>query len=441
MPSINDTLAARLFQAADLTVMSKIGPPVRRDRDLVYVASEGAVYEYSATSEEAASDWVVVPADGPGRFVRTEPRTQTALTDAATALVDAATAQAAAEAAQATADAVAPTVVQGRNLIGGYTVADFNSLVAHKRFLGMTVVTLDAGTLDPAATGPAAAGDVWTWRGDYWWKIANANGDGFVPAGTVLVMADDSSTVSVGAASGKLATFDGTSNTPTLTTPANNSAVRVVNPDNPFAAQTARWNSLFNSQWAVEAGPNAEALYQNQRHGYFRAIGVDVVTDGGGAFAGSSWDPIAHGAQPPQGTVVECEWTIITTALDVASSVRFVVYQGAAFYDILDTGDMSSLGFPLTTVVKARWVYHTPGDSYGANASVIMSASAITTDNGGAVVNNTPTRTLFVDGTYDFGEGGAGLQAYPVFSVPSIDNTSSLVAVTGTVTRLPAANS
>jgi len=438
VPSLNDTLAARLLQVADLDTMSKIGPLIRQDRDLIYVADQGAVYEFVQGSTAAASDWVVLPYDGLGRFVRTEPRTETALADAAAAAADAATAQAAAEAAQATADAVAPTIVQGRNLIGGYNVADFN-VVSYKRFLGMTLVTLDAGTLDPAATGPAVAGDVWTWRGDYWWKVANANGDGFVPAGTVLVMADDSSTVPVGAASGKLATFDGLSNTPTLTTPTNYSAVRVVNPDSPFAGQTARWNNLYDSRWTVEAGPNVEALYLNQRHGYFRAVGVDVVTDTGGPFVGGTWDAIPHGWQPPQGTVVECEWVIVTTALDALSSVKFVVYEGAAFYDMLDTGDMSSLGFPLTTVIKARWLFHTPGDSFGAGASVLLQASAVTTDVGGVNVNTTPTCSKFIK-NYDFGEAGAAFTAYPVFSVGSFTNAASLVAVTGTITRLPAAN-
>lgn len=84
--TLDTTTNTRLFQVPDLATLALFGPARRQDRDLIFVADQGALYLFSweMTGDEN-SPYLIVPTDGPGRFQRLE---ATALEAAATATTD-----------------------------------------------------------------------------------------------------------------------------------------------------------------------------------------------------------------------------------------------------------------------------------------------------------------------------------------------------------------
>lgn len=117
---------------------------------------------------------------------------------------------------------------KGFGYIGTRTIAQIDALTPTT---GLVVVAGSAGTPAAGTSDVLAIGDVAEYSGTSWLKIV-AHSGGFVPDTTVLIVAPSSSTLYSPLTSGtdgsKLATFDGASNTPALTVPADGIAYAIT---------------------------------------------------------------------------------------------------------------------------------------------------------------------------------------------------------------------
>lgn len=161
-----------------------------------------------------------------------------------------------------------------REYIGSRTVVQINALTPTA---GWSVVATTAGTPTAGTSDPLVAGDVAEYDGTQWKKMVSANGFSFVPAGTRLIVLE-SGTLYSPLASGdeaKLADFDGTSNTPTLTT-APDGAVIVIN------AQGSLYEGFIYTYdsgipgWTLSGVPNAltDADFAGSFAGMMRRTGA-----------------------------------------------------------------------------------------------------------------------------------------------------------------------
>lgn len=148
-------------------------------------------------------------------------------------------------------DGVYPTA-SGYGYIGTRTVAQIDALTPAT---GMVVVAGSAGTPSAGSSSLLAIGDVAEYNGTSWLKIVSHSG-GFVPASTVLIVASVASTLysplTTATDGDKLATFGGSSNTPTLTAPTDGVAYAItgtsVNSGKIYQFQTG-------AGWAVVTTP------------------------------------------------------------------------------------------------------------------------------------------------------------------------------------------
>jgi len=152
-------------------------------------------------------------------------------------------------------DGAYPTA-KGYGYIGTRTVVQINALTPAT---GMVVVAGSAGTPTAGTSSLLAVGDVAEYDGTSWIKIVSHSG-GFVPVSTVLIVASTASTLysplTTGTDGDKLATFDGTSNTPALTVPTDGVAYAIsgtsVNSGKIYQYQTG-------AGWAVVTTPLSNA--------------------------------------------------------------------------------------------------------------------------------------------------------------------------------------
>jgi len=119
---------------------------------------------------------------------------------------------------------LAPAVVLDYQ--GTRTVAQIDAL---SPLAGWAVVAGDAGTPSAGSSDLLAAGDIAEYNGTDWKKIVSHSG-GFVPSGTRCIVSAGAlfAPLSDGTDENKLADFDGTSNTPTLTAPAEGNAALIT---------------------------------------------------------------------------------------------------------------------------------------------------------------------------------------------------------------------
>lgn len=187
-------------------------------------------------------------------------------------------------------DGVYPTA-KGYGYIGTRTVVQINALTPAT---GMVVVAGSAGTPTAGTSSLLAVGDVAEYDGTSWIKIVSHSG-GFVPVSTVLIVASTASTLysplTTGTDGDKLATFDGTSNTPALTVPADGVAYAIsgtsVNSGKIYQFQTG-------AGWAVVTTPLSDTTPA--------AIGT---ASAGVAVKASRSDHVhAHGDQSAIGTAL-----------------------------------------------------------------------------------------------------------------------------------------
>jgi hypothetical protein len=148
---------------------------------------------------------------------------------------------------------------KGYGYIGTRTVVQINALTPAT---GMVVVAGSAGTPTAGTSSLLAIGDVAEYDGTNWIKIVSHSG-GFVPSGTVLLVAAPSVTLysplTTGTDGDKLATFDGTTNTPVLSVPADGIAYAVT-------GTSANAGKIYQYQagtgWSVVTTPLSSATPQ-----------------------------------------------------------------------------------------------------------------------------------------------------------------------------------
>jgi hypothetical protein len=143
--------------------------------------------------------------------------------------------------------------VAAKDYLGTRTIGEIDALSPSN---GQTVVAGSAGT--PAATGSAtlAIGDVAEYQGaSLGWQIIVANSGGFVPADTRLLIADETVTLfaplSDGVDESDIATFDGTSNTPSSKTVSVDGWALLVNGEGSVNE---------NTQWVHDTSPSVQWL-------------------------------------------------------------------------------------------------------------------------------------------------------------------------------------
>lgn len=152
-----------------------------------------------------------------------------------------------------------------KGLLGRKTIADIDAL-AGGATRGDSYIAEDAGTPAQGASDALVAGDIAEWDGTQWKKIVSAAG-GFVPAGTLAILGSGT-LVGTGFTDvtdrNKVATFDGTTNAPTLAVPADADARLVtgsgsVNENRGFVydSDPAGWNDVLGPTLYATATPAA----------------------------------------------------------------------------------------------------------------------------------------------------------------------------------------
>lgn len=135
--------------------------------------------------------------------------------------------------------------------LGSRTIAQINGLTPSA---GDSVVASSAGTPTAGASDALVAGDVAEYDGTQWKKIVSASG-GFVPVGTFLLVSSSTLFAPLTDVTdrNKVARFNGTSNTPTLASPADGD-VHLVKGDGSIRENRAY---SFNSGtgWVQSSGP------------------------------------------------------------------------------------------------------------------------------------------------------------------------------------------
>jgi len=118
--------------------------------------------------------------------------------------------------------------VSTKDYLGTRTVAEINALSPTS---GQTVVSADAGTPSAGTSDALVAGSVAEFDGTSWKEIVAGSG-GFVPDGTRLLVHDETVTLfsplTDNTDESKFADFDGTTNTPTLTSPLDGDGILVA---------------------------------------------------------------------------------------------------------------------------------------------------------------------------------------------------------------------
>ena len=430
MPSLNDTLASRLFQVPDLTTLSKIGPLIRQDRDLIYVAEEGALYEFSQSSTAGASTWVVVPYDGNGRFVRTEPRVKTALDNASTAQGSADTAQAAADTAQAAAtaaqlsvDVITPVYIAGRDFQGPWSFATFDATTV-SAYLGMCALSLGAGTPTAPGSDTLAIGDIAEWNG-VCWKISVPNEGGIVTA-CKLTMALNAAHPS------EVATFDGVTNDPTYAAAATNEVTVVTNRGSIDSGVTSRL--MGASGWVRIDGPGAEQLYLNPRHVSLPAAGADARTTTG-AFT-TSWTAWTTDNRPLAGTYADIEALVLLGSVQTAGTATLALKFGS--YTLTTSAAFTLTPTPpIYVLMRGRVLVHTAPAANGSGANLFMSADTSACSASGTAA--TPTALRPQGGlNYNFSSTASAFTVTLTVGAGSGGSTSAnLMQLTGRLVTLP----
>lgn len=152
------------------------------------------------------------------------------------------------------------TYINYDNYIGNRTVAQIDAL---SPTAGWTVVATDSGTPSAGTSDTLSAGDVAQYDGTSWLRRVAASG-GFVPNNTRLVVLKGAlyAPLTDGQDENKFALFDGSTNTPTLTSPVDGASYMVrgegASNEGAFFAFDLGASTVDLGTWANYGGPGLD---------------------------------------------------------------------------------------------------------------------------------------------------------------------------------------
>lgn len=142
-----------------------------------------------------------------------------------------------------------------RSYQGSRTIAQIDALTPAA---GDAYVAASAGTPSAGTSDALTIGDITEYDGTQWKKILDSNGNSFPPANTVVIVGNGTlvAPLTEGADENKLATFDGTSLTPTLVAPSDGD-VRSITSTSIYAGRVFQYDT--SSFWVQTTAPLSSA--------------------------------------------------------------------------------------------------------------------------------------------------------------------------------------
>lgn len=191
-----------------------------------------------------------------------------------------------------------------RSYQGSRTIVQLNALTpaAGDAYVATTAGTPTAGTSDALTIG-----DITEYDGTQWKKMLDSNANSFPPADTVVIVGNGTlvSPLTEGTDENKLATFDGTSLTPTLAAPSDGD-IRAVTSTSIYAGRVFMFDTV--SLWTQTTAPLSSATPGN----------VAAAGAAGSSLSASRADHVhAHG-----------DLSATTSTLHAGLSVAYTVSDG-----------------------------------------------------------------------------------------------------------------
>jgi len=210
-----------------------------------------------------------------------------------TAQLDVATLQSDVTTLQGQTGRLGATTVVARSYAGSRTVAQINGLSPAK---GLALVVTNSGTLTTGSLA-VSAGDLVEYSGSAWVKLVSGVG-GYPPAGTVVLVLSSGTLyapLTDDTDEGKVATFSGSSLTPTLTTPTAGDLRRVV----AGGAGASVWNKALlvyvaSSFWVATVIPYVDTTHNKipaatiSTQDAIQALNDAMPIDRGGVYAAAA---------------------------------------------------------------------------------------------------------------------------------------------------------
>lgn len=160
---------------------------------------------------------------------------------------------------------------------GNRTIAQINAL---SPAVGDCYLSTDAGTPSAGSSDALTAGDLAEYNGTSWKKLLDAV-DGFPPAGTVVVVGNGTlvSPLVEGTDEKKIATFNGSSLTPSLVAPTAGGFRKVSNSVSVYFGQVFEYNTTWNSNSGAVPAAAADRVTNTAVKTYFATTRTLAVAD------------------------------------------------------------------------------------------------------------------------------------------------------------------
>lgn len=160
---------------------------------------------------------------------------------------------------------------------GNRTIAQINALSPSA---GDCYIATDAGTPSAGSSDALTAGDLTEYNGTSWKKLLDAV-DGFPPAGTVVVVGNGAlvSPLVEGTDEKKVATFNGSSLTPSLVAPTAGAFRKVSNSVSIYFGQVFEYNTTWNSNSGAVPAAAADRVTNTNTKTYFATTRTLAVAD------------------------------------------------------------------------------------------------------------------------------------------------------------------
>lgn len=146
-----------------------------------------------------------------------------------------------------------------RSYQGSRTIAEINALTPAA---GDAYVAASAGTPTAGTSDALTIGDITEYDGTQWKKMLDSNANSFPPADTVVIVGNGTlvSPLAEGTDENKLATFDGTSLTPTLVAPSDGD-IRSITSTSIYAGRVFMYDT--STLWTQTTAPLSSATPGN----------------------------------------------------------------------------------------------------------------------------------------------------------------------------------